>query len=263
MYRRCMRVPPGGLVLVLVGALVMAAGPAFAEKTDARKHYDRATAAFGLGKYADAAVEYEAAFRLRPDPALLYNCAQSYRLAGNRTRAIELYRNYLRLYGDAPNAEDARKHLANLELEVAAERTVPARPAPAGAAAAPVAAPTTPSPRPVPAPPAAAPAPVVAAAPPPAPVYSPPPPPPATPPPATAPPPLDAPPPAAPPAEVHVDVAVSGTPAPADDGDRPLVKRPWFWAAVGAVVVAGVVVAIVASSGDKDPNPSLGTVVGN
>ena len=215
---------------------MVAPSPAWAEKVDARKHYDRATAAFGLGKYAEAAAEYEAAFRLRPDPALLYNCAQSYRLAGDRARAIELYRNYLRLYGDAPNAEDARKHLGNLELAAAAERPALAAPAP----------------RPMLPP---APAAAVAVTPPPAI--------PAAPPASEPVPPLVASAPVPPAPEVHVDAPVSA-PAPAgDDGERPLVRRPWFWVAVGAVVVAGVAVALIATGGDKDPSASLGTVVAN
>jgi hypothetical protein len=117
-----------GVLTVAVLTFTVLGTPAHAEKQDARKHYDKATAAFGLGNFADAANEYEAAFRLRPDPALLYNCAQSYRLAGNKVRAAELYRNYLRLYGEASNAEDARRHLSDLELELAAERAAQTRP---------------------------------------------------------------------------------------------------------------------------------------
>ena len=31
-------------------------------------------------------------------------------MAGNRPRALQLYRNFVRLYGDNPRAEDARNH---------------------------------------------------------------------------------------------------------------------------------------------------------
>ena len=65
--------------------------PAPPTSKDARRVYDEATAAFGLGRYAEAAEKYEAAFSLRPDPALLYNAAQSYRLGGQqgaRARAV-------------------------------------------------------------------------------------------------------------------------------------------------------------------------------
>ena len=90
-------------------ALAVSGRPAIAaEPSAARRAYDEATAAFGLGHYQEAAEKYETAFSLRPDPALLYNAAQAYRLAGNRPRALELYRNYLRLYPDRQNADEAR-----------------------------------------------------------------------------------------------------------------------------------------------------------
>src|SRR5665213_2455300 len=91
---------------VLIAMLLGAAPSAKADRNEARKAYDAATAAFGLGHYAEAAEKYEQAFSIHPDPALLYNCAQAYRLAGNRARALELYRNYLRLYPDRSNADD-------------------------------------------------------------------------------------------------------------------------------------------------------------
>jgi hypothetical protein len=235
------------IAVIAFGVVATGPAPAQAERQDARKHYDQATAAFGLGRYADAAVEYEAAFRLRPDPALLYNCAQAYRLAGNKARALELYRNYLRLYGDASNSDDARKQVTNLELEVSAERAVAARPpaqTPPPVAVAPPA--PVPAPRPpvamLPAPAPQSPAPAPIEPPPAAPTFV-----------APAP---------APTADVHMDMP---PPAPAsDDGARPLTKRPLFWAAIGVVVVAAVVGGIViATSGDKDPKASIGVVVGN
>jgi tetratricopeptide (TPR) repeat protein len=84
--------------------------------TDAAKvHYERATAAYGLGNYAEAALAYEKAFELKPDPALLYNAAQAHRRAGNRPRAIELYRSFLQVFPRAENREVAERHLAELE----------------------------------------------------------------------------------------------------------------------------------------------------
>ena len=90
---------------IVVAAVLAVQAPvrAATSSKDARRVYDEATAAFGLGRYAEAAEKYEAAFSLRPDPALLYNAAQSYRLAGNKARALELYRNYVRLYPEGTN----------------------------------------------------------------------------------------------------------------------------------------------------------------
>ena len=77
-------------------------GPAPAARADdqrgeARAHYEKGTAAYALGRFADAAAEFEQAFTLKPDPALLYNAAQAYRLAGDRDRALQLYKSYLRV----------------------------------------------------------------------------------------------------------------------------------------------------------------------
>ena len=104
-------------------ALAVSGRPALAaEPSPARKAYDEATAAFGLGHYAEAAQKYETAFSLRPDPALLYDAAQAYRLAGNRRRALELYRNYLRLYPNRQNADEARNQVATLTKAIEEEK---------------------------------------------------------------------------------------------------------------------------------------------
>jgi tetratricopeptide (TPR) repeat protein len=237
---------------VLVTWVCCAVSPvAHAEKQDARRHYDQATAAFGLGRYGEAAAEYEEAFRLRPDPALLYNCAQSYRLSGNKLRALELYRNYLRLYGEAPNAEDARKHVHDLELEIAADKAATQSSAAAAAAvAASVAADRTTTPA------SAAPGrgarqptggaaddassawPALAASA------------------AAAPPSAPAPAPAR-------DLRL-GEPAPASERpETPVTRRPWFWVAVGAAVVGGTVAVLLATRGENDPKATLGTAMAN
>lgn len=211
-------------------ALAVSGRPArAAEPSAARQAYDEATAAFGLGHYAEAAEKYERAFSLRPDPALLYDAAQAYRLAGNRARALELYRNYLRLYPDRQNADEARTQVAALTKAIEAEKAGP-----------PVAA------TPATAPPPVAPlAPVVPSSPssPPAPV----------PPPALSP----APPPVTPAA------MISETP-PAAEPRSSGGSRTWIWIAVGAAVVVGGAVALVlATRSDKFPDATFGTVAGN
>jgi tetratricopeptide (TPR) repeat protein len=81
----------------------------------ARSFYEKATSAFGLGDYARAADLYEQAFELRADSALLYNAAQSHRMAGHKERALQLYKNYVRLFPDSRQTPDARRHAAELE----------------------------------------------------------------------------------------------------------------------------------------------------
>jgi tetratricopeptide (TPR) repeat protein len=117
---------PSALELLLAAVLALAAltgrdasaepkRSAPAPQESARSYYERATSAFGLAAYDRAAELYEKAFELRADPALLYNAAQSHRLAGHKERALELYRNYLRLFPDSGQAPDARRHMSELQ----------------------------------------------------------------------------------------------------------------------------------------------------
>jgi tetratricopeptide (TPR) repeat protein len=95
------------------GAPTPAGGPS--DEAAARAAYEKGTSAYALGDFAEAAKQYEAAFRLKLDPALLYNAAQAHRRANNRTRAIELYENLLRVFPNAPNRDVARQHLDELK----------------------------------------------------------------------------------------------------------------------------------------------------
>jgi hypothetical protein len=90
---------------------------------DAKAFYRRATAAFALHHYSDAASAYEKAFELTGDPAVLYNAAQSHRLAGNKERALDLYRSVIKLYGGKlPNQREIHEHIRRLEIAIEAER---------------------------------------------------------------------------------------------------------------------------------------------
>jgi len=218
-----LRSPRTAAVLVLL--LACLGRPALAASSkDAKKIYEEATAAFGLGKYAVAAERYEAAFAIRPDPALLYNAAQSFRLAGNKQRALELYRNYVRLYSDGSNADDARGHVAALKKEI--EEAAGVHPAPAS--------PVTPlspaMPPPVESVPAA-PAPVPAAVPP-----------------------------APAPGNGVATLTTSGAPS---DEQRPLTQKVWFWVAVGAGAVVLTTVLLLATRSETFPEATFGTARGN
>jgi tetratricopeptide (TPR) repeat protein len=179
--------------------------PAVAPEDEARSLFERGSTLYALGRYAEAAPLFERAFELKPDPALLYNAAQAYRFMGNKTRALTLYQNYVRLFGDQiSNADEARRQIELLKESIAADERAKAAEHPA----------TVQTP-----PPAPAPGPTTLTA--------------------TAPPPRQ----------------------------KPLVKRPWFWVAVGgaaAVVITGVAVGVaVGTRGHTDPAASFGTISGN
>jgi len=231
-----------GWIIAGIAGLILTAPPArlatAADADDAKAHYQKATAHFAVGEYREAAVEYEEAFKLKQDPALLYNAAQSFRLAGDNQKALLLYNNIVKLYPGTSYAAESKDRIAKMN---------------AAAAQAP-AAPATVAPQP------ATPPPVTAAPPPVAPIA-----PAVTPPPALPPPPAATPVPAAPapaPAPLVSAPALSTSAPPAEPG-HPIYTRWWFWAAAGAVVVAGVVTGIALSSGGSaGPWSNVGDVKG-
>ena len=96
---------------VVVCVVVFAGGAWGDEATDsARTHYQRATSLYDVGRFAEAAQEYEAAYQLKNDPALLFNLGQAYRYAGDFGRAIFAYRGYLRRVPQADNRRGTGLH---------------------------------------------------------------------------------------------------------------------------------------------------------
>jgi tetratricopeptide (TPR) repeat protein len=228
------------LACLPVSAAHAAGGDGGEQQSEARAYFDKATAAFALGHYPVAADNFEKAFELKPDSALLYNAAQAHRLAGNKERALTLYQNYLRLYSKAVKRAEVEARVEELKKAIERDRQLATSP------------PTTTMPSALPlgppaSEPAVAPAPVV-------------PPAAATPVASAAAPAKAAPLPAAVDSRPSAPVLVA-KPEPAETEKRSLFGRPLFWGAVGGVVAAAVVVVlVVALGGPKDPSPSLGTV---
>jgi tetratricopeptide (TPR) repeat protein len=110
--------------------LLLIAATAHADATqEAKNHYRKGTAAYALGRYSEAAGEYEAAFELAPDPALLYNAAQAHRVAGEKQRALTLYQNYVRVYGsEASNVDDVKRIIAELKRSIESDTKATAKP---------------------------------------------------------------------------------------------------------------------------------------
>ena len=204
-----------GVLLASLAARPAGAAPA----DDAKAHYQKATAHFAVGEYRDAAVEYEEAFKLKQDPALLYNAAQSFRLAGDNQKALLLYGNLVKLYPTSPYATESKERIAKIKAEMAAAPAATAPPAAAPAA-----------PAPAPAAPVAPIAPVT------------------TPAPAAPPPPAVTP---VPPAPAPAAAPLVSAPAPEPEASHPFYTRWWFWTAAGAVVAAGVITGIALSSGSS------------
>jgi tetratricopeptide (TPR) repeat protein len=143
------------LRVLWVGCLVgicwlgLGAGGALADDAaSARELFKKGQAHYAVGEYEAAADAYLSAYKLKPDSALLFNAAQACRLGGKLDRALTLYRNYLRFYPEAKNADSVRAQIAKLEKQIETERAAATAPPPAASTPPPL------SPSPVTTPPA-------------------------------------------------------------------------------------------------------------
>jgi tetratricopeptide (TPR) repeat protein len=186
------------------------------ELAQARKHYQRGTAHYNLEEYAQSIQEFEEAYRIHPDPAILYNIAQAYRLMKNPERALHFYRAYLRELSRAPNRAEVEQHIAEMERLAAAQSPKPPSEKPAT-----VKPPAAPQPKPA----ATQPKPAVAAHSEPAPTL-------------TA-------------AQSQPSPAVSLTQAPAE---KPR-SRAWIAGVVAGVIAVGLAVGLGVGYGLPKDNP--------
>jgi hypothetical protein len=86
---------------------------------------------YALGHFAAAARQYEDAYRLLQDPALLFNLGQARRLSGAVEPALAAYRSFLRTSPpDALDRELAERRIAELEARGARLADVPSVAAP-------------------------------------------------------------------------------------------------------------------------------------
>jgi len=268
---------------------VQAASPGTDEalSAEAKRHYEEGTKAFNLAEFPRAVAEFKAAYNAKPDPLLLYNIAQAFRLGADEAQALLFYKSFLRNMPDAPNRKEVEAKIRTLEKVVAEQQkqaeqrkesltpVVPVVPVLPPASAVPppfkdaATAPAATAPPPTtasvaPARSAAAPAAVVAGS---ASVGSrrgavpdlnPTPPPVAADegPVALVPPPLSPGPTSAP-----EGASVGANPAeaaarPAGGGGTPIYRRWWFWAGIGAVALVAI-----AAAGNIDrgaPSTALG-----
>ena len=227
------------------------ASGADADKAAAKAHYEAATRLYDIKEWAKALDEYKAAYLSKPDPAFLFNIGQCYRKLGKHAQALDFYREYLKKTDtDDPNRASVETRVREMEAGDVFENEAPASPPPLSA---PESAPSvqyrapTPHVEERPATPAAElPSPVPAEGSPPVPQLSQPD--------------LSVPAPAQPAQAPGLDVTVTEPVAQRETGGR-FYKTWWFWTGVGAVVVAGTVGILAATSGThgQSADTALGT----
>jgi tetratricopeptide (TPR) repeat protein len=109
-------------------ALALICGSAVADENEAKSLFTRGRTLYALGRFSEAAELFEKAFEQKQDPAILYNAAQAHRLGGDKKKALVLYQNYLRLFGEQANAGEVEKRIVDLKAAIDAEQTAKTNP---------------------------------------------------------------------------------------------------------------------------------------
>jgi tetratricopeptide (TPR) repeat protein len=205
-----------------------AARPARAQaKAVAKKHDAKARSLFHLGRFEEAAQEYEKAYVAVPLPEFLHNLARCHqRLEGahHSERALFYFDSYLKAAPDAPNRAAIEAVMAKIRARLRQLKATPT-PAPPKTTTPPTALKPTPKTTP-----AAIPAPGLA----PAPVV--------------------------PKPEPAVQApAPQPDPEPRVSQSTPVYKRWWFWTIIG-VVAAGATTAAVVATRPGEAAPLMGSM---
>jgi tetratricopeptide (TPR) repeat protein len=109
-------------VLLFLGAL---GGLAMAGETQSARHlYDQGLTDYNLSHYDEALASFEKAYRIKHDPAFLFNIGQCQRQLHRYEDAERSYRAFLRESPNTPKAgrEQVQKLVADMEKAVADER---------------------------------------------------------------------------------------------------------------------------------------------
>ncbi len=90
------------------------AAPSADDRKKARERYDAGVRKFDVGRFDEAAADFEAAYQLTGAPEILYNMATTYRAAKKYDKALLMYRAYLRKVPDTTFRADVEKRIAEL-----------------------------------------------------------------------------------------------------------------------------------------------------
>lgn len=102
------------IALTLLITLSASAAPQDADLAKAKEHFRRGTQLYDLGQYLEAAIEYQAAFKLSDRVGFLFNIAQAYRLGGKPQDALSAYRGFLRREPSSPQSVEAQTYVVEL-----------------------------------------------------------------------------------------------------------------------------------------------------
>lgn len=245
------------IALVTALAIVVHCSPAVAEGgkrgDEARVARTKATVALNLGRYDEAAANFEEAYTLTQDPLLLFSLGQAYRLAGKPDKALAAFNSFLRSAGSsAGNSPKARAQIEKTATEIELLASTRFRPSASskmpGDDSHPHPQATSPS-APALEPESVEPPPIATA--------------PVKEPESSAPPKVAVMTPAleagkSPGLDLNLSQTMS---SPAADGRKPIYKKWWFWSSVaGALAVGGVATWYLTRSSTQQPGTTFGGV---
>ncbi len=131
--RRARRRMTGRSPLLMLGLLTLAlvclvpassanaqgAGDGTGQKLDSiRRYMEKGQGLYVAGNYTGAAAEFEAGYAQHPYSAFLFNAGVCYQKQGDNPKALDRFREYLRVDPGAPDAEKVRARIASLEAQV-------------------------------------------------------------------------------------------------------------------------------------------------
>ncbi len=122
-------------ILAAVGTLMLLSFSAWADDaSDGRRRAQRASQLAAKGKCKQAIGEYDKAIAVLHDPALLFNRAECHRKLGNTEAALEDYNQFLSDLPTAPNRAQVESRIAELKKSGPPSATPVAALPPAGSA---------------------------------------------------------------------------------------------------------------------------------
>lgn len=116
----------GWLVIVMMMSVSGLAAPKKAVEDPAKEAAKAAFTAgnrhYQLSEYTQALEKFKDAFRIFPEPSILYNIGQCQRQLGQKEDAVRSYKSFLRNAGETPMREEVQSTIAKLEMEIAEDR---------------------------------------------------------------------------------------------------------------------------------------------
>jgi hypothetical protein len=111
------------LLLIALCVLEVSAVRADKEtKSAVRMHYDSGISHYNLQEYRDALADFKAAYRLKPDPAFLFNIAQCQRQLADFASAAASYRAYKREVPESPHRAEVERLIGEMDKAVQDQR---------------------------------------------------------------------------------------------------------------------------------------------